>query len=73
MSFPALAGAVAAASGTAFAGSRPDECPDVARHAPPRRRGDYRYRRACKCPSCGFFCLLAPAQSPAAPKPEPAS
>ena len=40
---------------------RPDECPDVAGHARPRAQGDVRQERRFRCPSCGFFCLLAPA------------
>lgn len=56
----------AAPDRTATAGTpqRPDECPDVASHAGPRRPGDYRKERRFRCPSCGFFCLLAPADDP---------
>lgn len=43
---------------------RPDECPDVANHARPRRKGDYRRERRCICPSCGFYCLLPPEDDP---------
>ncbi len=41
---------------------RPDECADVARHALPQRQGDHRKVRRYQCPSCGFWCLLAPAE-----------
>jgi hypothetical protein len=49
---------------------RPDECPDVERHARPQRQGDYRSRRRYKCPSCGFWCLLAPPAPAATRAPE---
>lgn len=45
---------------------RPEECPDAGRHARPRTQGDYRQQRRYKCPSCGFWCLPAPAVGPAA-------
>ncbi len=53
----------ATADHTATAGTpqRPDECPDVASHARPNRPGDYRKQMRQRCPSCGFWCLLAPA------------
>ena len=47
---------------------RPDECPDVASHAGPRPAGDYRRQRRFRCPSCGFWCLLA-AADPEATRP----
>jgi hypothetical protein len=56
--------------GHGFAGAvpstpqRPDECPDVASHAPDRRPGDYRRERRRQCPSCGFWCLLPQDERP---------
>ena len=47
---------------TAAAPQRPEECPDVAGHARPRPQSDHRPQRRYRCPSCGFWCLLAPAE-----------
>lgn len=49
---------------------RPDQCPDAAKHAPPRQSNDYRRYRYQKCPSCGFYALLAPATDPKAEQAE---
>ena len=48
-------------SATASTPQHPDECPNVAAHTRPRAQGDHRRQRRFRCPSCGFWCLLAPA------------